>query len=185
MGAFHTYWNLLSTIGKRFRSAGLRYRVVESGIIAKGSITSVLEGRHYNRGVRFCKLVYEALLRLARTGFCSWFEEYHGRDVRHIRGKIKDVRTLHDGVWQDKLEFVLENASVSVILTHFLQCLDELHNTRGQLASFWTSFLDLAGILLDLIRASREGNWPLYISGINRIIPWCFAYDKLNYARYI
>ena len=184
MGAFHTLCNLLSIIGKRFASAGLTDLAVESSIIADGSITSVLEGRHYNRGVRFCKLVYEALLRLAWTGFYSWLEEYHGGNIRHIRETIKAVRTLHNDVCQDKLEFALENASVSVILTHFLQYLDELHYTRRQLASFWTSFLDLAGILLDLIRASREGNWPLYMSGINRMIPWCFAYDKLNYARY-
>ena len=65
MGAFHTLCNLLSIIGKRFASAGLRDLAVESGIIVEGSITSVLEGRHYNRGARFCKLVYEALLRLA------------------------------------------------------------------------------------------------------------------------
>lgn len=185
MGAFHTLCNLLSIIGKRFASAGLRDLAVESGIIAEGSITSVLEGRHYNRGVRFCKLIYEALLRLAWTGFYPWLEEYHGGDVRHLRETITAVKTLHTDISQDNLESLLENESVLIILTHFLQYLDELRNTRGQLASFWTSFLDLAEILLDLIRASREGNWPLYKSGINRAIPWCFAYDKQNYARYI
>lgn len=185
MGAFHALCNLLSIIGKRFASAGLRDLAVESGIISEGSITSVLEGRHYNRGVRFCKLMYEALLRLAWTGFYPWLEEHHGADVRHMRETTAAVRTLHADVNQDNLESVLENESVLVIFTHFMQYLDELRHTRGQLASFWTSFLDLAGILLDLIRASREGNWPLHISGINRMIPWCFAYDKQNYARYV
>lgn len=185
MGAFHTLCNLLSIIGKRFASAGLRDLAVESGIIAEGSITSVLEGRHYNRGVRLCKLVYEALLRLAWKGFHPWLEEYHSGDVKHMRETITAVGTLHADVSQDNLESVLANESVLVILAHFVQYLDELRNSRGQLASFWTSFLDLAGILLDLIRASREGNWPLYNSGINRMIPWCFAYDKQNYARYV
>ena len=85
MGAFHTLCTLLSIIGERFASAGLTDLAVESGIIAEGSITSMLEGRHYNRGVCFCKLVHEALLRLAWTGFYSWLEEYHGGDVRHKR----------------------------------------------------------------------------------------------------
>ena len=48
MGAFHTLCTLLSIIGKRFASAGLTDLAVESGIIAEGSITSMLEGRHYN-----------------------------------------------------------------------------------------------------------------------------------------
>ena len=157
MGAFHTLCNLLSIIGKRFASAGLRDLAVESGIIAEGSITSVLEGRHYNRGVRLCKLVYEALLRLGWKGFYSWIEKHHSGDDKHMRETIEAVGILHADVNQDNLEAVLTNESVQVILAHYVQYLDELRHSRGQLASFWTSFLDLAAILLDLIRVSREG----------------------------
>ena len=93
---------------------------------------------------------------------------------------IRALRNLRVDLNQDTLEIVMGNESVSVILTGFLQYLDQLHNLQGQLASF----LDLADIMLDLIRASREGNWPLHLSGMNRMLPWCFAYDKQNYARY-
>ena len=34
-------------------------------------------------------------------------------------------------------------------------------------------------------RASREGDWDLHLSSIRNLIPWCFAYDKINYARYL
>ena len=40
--------NLLSVIGKRFQDAGLRDIAVESGVVAEGSINSVMEGRKYN-----------------------------------------------------------------------------------------------------------------------------------------
>ena len=30
----------------------------------------------------------------------------------------------------------------------------------------------------------REGNWQLHLFAIRKMIPWCFAYDRLNYARY-
>ena len=40
-------------------------------------------------------------------------------------------------------------------------------------------------ILLGLIRASREGNWELHMASIRAMIPWCFAYDKQNYAQYL
>ena len=39
--------------------------------------------------------------------------------------------------------------------------------------------------LMNLLRASREGNWELHLHIIPNMIPWCFAYDKLNYARYL
>ena len=69
MGAFHTCCNLMGTIGKRFKDAGLRDLAVESGIVAEGSVEKVMNGKKYNRAVQFHKLVYEALLRLAWKGF--------------------------------------------------------------------------------------------------------------------
>jgi len=77
MGVFHTICTFLSVIGKRFQEAGLRDVIVESGVIAEGSVVGVLEGRTYNCAVRFHKLMYEALNRLAWMGFNSWIEEHH------------------------------------------------------------------------------------------------------------
>ena len=36
-----------------------------------------------------------------------------------------------------------------------------------------------------LVRASTEGDWTLNLSCIRQILPWCFAYDAINYARYM
>ena len=44
LGTFHRIFNLLSIIGKRFQDAGLRDICIESGIIAEGSVSDVLEG---------------------------------------------------------------------------------------------------------------------------------------------
>ncbi|MES9881053.1 MAG: hypothetical protein ABW185_09250 [Sedimenticola sp.] len=59
------------------------------------------------------------------------------------------------------------------------------NNNNGPLACFWMSYVDLVEIMLTLLRASREGNWPLHLHAIRSMIPWCFAYDKQNYARYL
>ena len=80
---------------------------------------------------------------------------------------------------------LLDDTSAKQIIVRFAEYQDELRNTRGPLASFWMSYLDLVEILLALIRASREGNWVLHLHGIRSMIPWCFAYDKQNYARYL
>ena len=66
MGVFHTICTMLAVIGKRFGDAGLRDLSVESGVIADGSIAGV---KKYNRAIRLHKLMYEALLRLAWSGF--------------------------------------------------------------------------------------------------------------------
>ena len=69
MGVFHTECTLLSIIRKRFQDAGLRDVFIESGVIAEGSVTGVLEGCRYSRAVRFHKLMYEALQKLIWKGF--------------------------------------------------------------------------------------------------------------------
>ena len=81
MGAFHTTCTLLSILRRRFQDAGLRDIGIESGVIAEGSLSGVLDGRRYNRSVRFHKLMYEALQRLAWKGFQSWVEKFPDKNL--------------------------------------------------------------------------------------------------------
>ena len=60
---------------------------------------------------------------------------------------------------------------------------DYLRNSNGKLCSLWMSYLDIVETLLNLLRASREGNWELHLSAIRKMIPWCFVHGNLNYAR--
>ena len=53
MGDFHTVFNFMATIGKRFQDAGLRDLAIEAGVIAEGSAQAVMDGRMYNRTLRF------------------------------------------------------------------------------------------------------------------------------------
>lgn len=60
-----------------------------------------------------------------------------------------------------------------------------LRNSNEKLPSFWMSYLDIVEILLNLLRVSTEGNFELNLTVIKEIIPWCFAHNILNYARYL
>jgi len=66
LGTFHTSFNLLSIIGKRFQDTGLRDICTESGIIAEGSVLGILEA------VQFHRCIYEALLRVIWKQFIAW-----------------------------------------------------------------------------------------------------------------
>lgn len=48
MGTFHTICNMFSILGKRFGDAGLKDILIESQIVAEGSINGVLNGKQYN-----------------------------------------------------------------------------------------------------------------------------------------
>lgn len=61
----------------------------------------------------------------------------------------------------------------------FYQYIGFLHHKNSKLSEFWLSYLDMVEILLGLLRASREGNYELHVSTIRKMIPWCFAYDRV------
>lgn len=56
-------------MGQCFKDAGLRDLAVESGIVAEGSIKSVLSGKQDNCALQTHGPLYAALLRLAWKGF--------------------------------------------------------------------------------------------------------------------
>ena len=45
-------------------------------------------------------------------------------------------------------------------------------------------YMELVETLLDFIRASRDGNWLLYLDALGRMLPWFSVYDHTNYARW-
>ncbi|XP_070569267.1 uncharacterized protein [Ptychodera flava] len=105
LGEFHTAMSFLSTIGKRFRDAGLEDISIESGILAQGSANGVMSGHHYNRSVRCHKLVAEAMHRLRFNEFLdSLTEEEHLRVITSlIQLRESYPHSLIDEVRQKKL----------------------------------------------------------------------------------
>ena len=185
MGVFHSICNMLAIIGKRFKDAGLKDLAVESGVIAEGSICGVLEGRKYNRAVRLHKLIYEALLRIAWKGFYSWMEEQYPAGLPKLRDVAIQSEKLHSNITQDQLNDFRSEESCVRILHLFNLYLDFLRNENGDLSTMWMSYIDMVDVVLGLIRASREGDWLLHLAMVKNMLPWTFAYDKQNYARYL
>ena len=63
MGIFHTLMIFMQVLFKRFGDAGMKDVLIQSSVIAEGSIESALRGKCYNRGIRLYKNFYEDLLR--------------------------------------------------------------------------------------------------------------------------
>lgn len=71
MGAFHLSMKFMAVIGKSFGNADLKPLMVESGALASGSSSAVLNGKRYNRAIRPHKLVMEALQQLRWQEFLN------------------------------------------------------------------------------------------------------------------
>ena len=92
LGAFHISCCFLAVIGKRFGDAGLTDLLIESEVIGSGSVSGVIEGRQYNRGVRAHNIVMEALWKLRWKSFGIWLaEQDHNFDQEAFVGIISNI----------------------------------------------------------------------------------------------
>ena len=181
LGAFHTICTFLAVIGKRFSEAGLRDIAIESGVIAEGSTKGVFQGKQYNRAVRFHKLMYEALLRIVWEKFLTQLEESE-EENENIR-KIIDEIAIRKPTAETFRES-LSSEKFGKLMTSFDVFFKKIQN-QGSMSEYWVSYITMVKTLLDIIRASREGNFLLHLESVEAIIPWCFAYDRTNYSRYL
>lgn len=182
MGTFHTICNSLSILGKRFGDAGLKDICLEAGLVGEGSIKGVIDGKHYNRAIRVHKYIYEALMRLAWQRFPSWVEENAPEKSAVVNSFVEKIRSMILELNQAQLCNILEGTLLTELITLWQKFLDFLRVSNGELSQFWMSYIDIIEVVvLSLVRASREGNWDLHVNAIRSLIPWCFAYDKVNY----
>ena len=180
LGAFHTTCSFLSVIGKRFAEAGLTDLLTMTGIVGLQSVKGVVSGKHYNRAIRVHKLLYEALTRL---------------NLQHLNKSLSS----DDAVEWDRLSAVLRKvqetkatATVSSIVNSNdfsrLSSRLEKHSTdlrkASPMAALWLSYLDMVQLLLLFLRATRTQDWSLHLACIRRMLPWFYAYNHTNYARY-
>ena len=185
IGTFHTICVALAILGKPFGDGGLTDILIESQIVAEGSISGVIDGKHYNRGVRAHKYLYEALMRLAWAGFMRRLESSDPNHRIAVASFLHQMDTLANNLKGESFGQLLKCPVLLQVMTMWREFLNHLRESNGELSAFWMSYVDMVeGIVLGLLRASREGDWDLHLHSIRMMIPWCFAYDKVNYSRY-
>lgn len=80
---------------------------------------------------------------------------------------LNDCSGSEIGIWKDLYDsFVRDNCE------------------KNPTAAFWSAYLQMVQLLLEFIRATRTSDWQLHLSTLRSMIPWFFATDRTNYARY-
>lgn len=174
MGGFHLLMMLLGVIGTRFGEAGLKELAVQSDVIAEGSVDKVLNGKHYNRAVRLHKVAYEAFMKLLLREFESSTYYLPAPNLEQLKLELSHA----------EFEKVLCSTEFKNFESQFQLFVErDVNQTGTNLAKYWLTYL--CELMLNLIYASRTGDWELYLSCVEEVIPWAFAYDRQNYARYL
>ena len=72
LGDLHILFNFLKVIGQHLESSGLDDIWVDSGLFAKNSVDTMMNGKSYYRGVRGHMWTYEALYHIWWEMFMNW-----------------------------------------------------------------------------------------------------------------
>ena len=173
MGTFHIIMTFLAVMASRFKDAGLKDLVIQSALVAEGSVDTMFSGsRAYKRAVRVYKILYEAFSRL----LLEKFKKEHP----------KTVNTLYDSIGAEVENYmdVVSSQEMQEYSNELLSFKERLAG-KGNLPTFWLTFLEMCELLFNIIFATRSGNWSLYLVSLRQALPWLFAYDRPNYSRYL
>ena len=104
----------------------------------------------------------------------------------HLRAIHSEAEEIAETFSVLQYNNVLNSESLLQVYQLWSYYLEHLRHENSKVSAFWMSYIHLVGdVLLGLICASREGNLLLHLCAFHHMIPWCFAYDKFNYTRYL
>ena len=126
-------------------------------------------------------MAYETLCRIKWKLFQSW-----AREILSLQDLDDEVKFLHDLFVDKHNETVYIEISEQVL--QLLQTLEQMDYEMqfdkifSEDYSYWSTYIKLVEILLDLIRAYRIGDWKLHLQIFPKMLPWFSTYDHFNYA---
>ena len=153
--------------------------MIESDIVAAGSVNGILSGKHYNRSIRAHKLIYEAMKRLQVKAFLNSLPE---NDERRCDFSSIGVALL-GSIDSDNFMDVCGSEMFNKFQKEFHQFVND-RSQQSPTFAFWSNYIAMVQLLLLFIRATRTSDWRLHLSALRSMIPWFFATDRVNYARY-
>ena len=110
-------------------------------------------------------------------GFKTWLQR-HGHQVNSmiLVSALEDIRKEFS---PGKFNRLISMPEFQVIFNLYKEyCKDD----NGPLKVFWNSYLEMVEVLMNFLRATREGNWSLHLKCIKERF---FANNHTNYARYL
>ena len=178
----------LACLGKIFGDRGLLSILSDSQVYAEATARLLIQGKHYSRGVRAMKLVQEALVRLFFIGMIAWAEQ------NRVQFLTQEARTLLNDIQQ---AFGIRNKELATELieefesnhlrnvTEVFELFRDVGRKQSATFAYWDTFVNGTDILLQLLRAEKDGDFELHLITVSQTIPWLYAAGRNNYSKFV
>ncbi|XP_063222022.1 uncharacterized protein LOC134530774 isoform X1 [Bacillus rossius redtenbacheri] len=172
LGGFHTELSYLNAVGKRYSGSGIEELAVAAGVVAVGSLSQALSGKHYNRAMRLHKLIAEALIHMLTQ---SYIENHP--DILEGLEQVVDISTE-----KEFDEFVASHS-----FNEFVQLMfQNIFDSNSDMAKFWLSYIIDVEVLFQHYHCLRSGvNFDEYLNSCRRMLPLLASYGNINYLRFL
>ena len=163
-------------LGKLVCGSGFEDVVFQTGICSSGSLNGVFSGSHYNR----CWTVHSIFAEALDRPFFKRFTECDNMPDR--------VRMLSESASVDKFEIkrLLEDEEVRNMMIRYNRFKERIrHGDYGKTAQFWLLYyLDIMFNQHLTHYAVQTNNFMLRLHSLKTALPFFFALNLQNYARY-
>ena len=177
LGDFHFLKEGVAMLGKLVSGSGFEDIIFQSGICSTGSLNGVIAGSQYNRCWSVHGILAESLERLLFERFIINHEVKSNQLKKMF--KYKEIT-------YDMLNTLSTLPEVLEIAIKFETFKDEVRaGKHGRTAQFWlVYYLDFMMNQHLLHSAIQTNDFSLRLCGLKGMMPFTFALDKQNYARY-
>ncbi len=173
---------LQACIGQYIEGSGAEEILTKNDVFGVNVVKSVLTGKHYKKSLYGLFLLCEAIERLQCEAFLD------ASNIDRFSGVLTLIKEMKESVIKKereqsklKLELFVENAAnIHDAFTKFKEDMAE----KSETFKFWAQFVSMVGLLKNLVRSVKEGNWLLHLCTIKSILPLFAVFNRTNYLRW-
>ncbi|CAG9834603.1 unnamed protein product [Diabrotica balteata] len=176
LGAFHVMMSYFKAIGKVINDCGLSTIMVESEMIANGSVSSFIEGKHFNRCKRLHPMMALGLQIMHFRSFLTHKNIQISEDITEEIARLQNCQTFSFFIHNDSLKELFEEYAIYEQQT--------LNGEHGKTAQFYMIYIKLVDHYLQLSRSIRVGDFQLYLDTLPKITNLFFVLNHQNYAKW-
>ena len=149
-----------------------------------------MKGKYYNRRIWTHKVAMEALFRLMWTAILAWYADRYGDHEERVVTENALIRKAEE--WGRAITAKAEvRASVEELrqetteLRLLFQDFTSESWVKSKMFAFCEEYGHMIELLLQFVKAERTVNWEFHLFSVSVLVPYFFAMDRPNYARWL
>ena len=159
---------------------------MEHELFSPDVVTSAMGGGNYVRAKHGIALISGVRQRLQFLKFLEIVDISRFSDLfQHIAELQILFKNINETTESIKSTWKSCQNEMKEFIEAVLLFKNKFSNVSEQFQYFNVFLEQIAPVLRDLTRSYRESNWKLHLSAVRQALPLCFAYDRVNYKRWL